>query len=218
MFMNVEFESVSLISNYKKLNEKSYLIKANISFYSGRTYLIKGSIDKYMLGPLLMGYIEPTFGTIKVGEYILKRGKYLKNIKDYRKNIAYLPFDYNEMFNYKLVNNIFKEALYNFKYKTIEDDKLVMEIIENTGCYLDYKKEKLENLDSITRYKLYLASILIYDPQIIILEKIINDEKIMNYLNYLAHEKNKIVIFVGNYKIPVDNTYVINNHILSEVK
>ncbi len=214
--MNIKFEEISLIKNYRMINEEAYLIKANASFESGKTYLIKGDNEKYLLGKLIMNFIEPTFGTIYIGKFILQRGKYYRNIKNLRRHIAYLPFDYDEKFNYKLVNNIFKESLYNYDYQTDKDDELVEDIINKTGCYLDYKNEKLENLNSITRYKLYLASLLIINPDIIIVEKIINDEKIKNYLNQLAHEEGKTVIFVGNYNMKVDKTYIVKNKRLEE--
>lgn len=214
----IKFNDVSLIKNYRLINEEKYFIKLNITFEDGKIYLIKGDDSKYLIGKLIMNFIEPTFGTIEVLDYKLKRNRYIKNINNLRCHIGYLPFDYDDKFNYHLVNNIFKESLYNYNYQTEKDDELVENIIANTGCYLDYKKEKLENLDSITRYKLYLASILIHDPQIIIIEKIINDEKIKNYLEKLAHQEGKIVIFVGNYKMNVDKTYVINNYSASEVE
>ena len=214
----LKFNDVSLIKNYRLINEKKYFIKLNMTFEDGKMYLIKGDDSKYLIGKLIMNFIEPTFGTIEVLDYELKRNRYLKNINNLRRHIGYLPFDYDDKFNYHLVNNIFKESLYNYNYQTEKDDELVENIIANTGCYLDYKKEKLENLDSITRYKLYLASILIHNPQIIIIEKIINDEKIKNYLEKLAHQEGKIIIFVGNYKMNVDKTYVINNYSVSEVE
>ena len=216
--MNIEFEDVSLIKNYRLINEEKYFIKLNLKFTPGNMYLIKGDNSKYLLGKLIMNFIEPTFGNIKVGKFSLRRNKYISNINDLRKHIAYLPYDYDEKFNYQTVNNIFKESLYNYGYKTEEDDALVEDIIEKTGCYLDYKQEKLSNLDSITRYKLYLASLLIINPDIIIVEKVINNDKLNEYFAKLAHEENKIVIFIGNYKMPVDKTYVINNGIVNEVE
>lgn len=217
MHMNIEFKEVSVIDNYRQINQKDYLIKANIIFEEGKTYLIKGEEAKYLLGRLIFNFEVPTFGQIIVGDYEIKRGKRIKNIKKYRQNIAYLPQDYENKFNYKTVNNIFKEALYNYNYFKEKDNELVEYIIDKTGCYLDYKHELLENINSIQKYKLYLASILIYDPKIIILEKVINDEKIMNYLNYLCKEKNRTIIYIGEYNLPVDKTYVINNKLINEV-
>ena len=217
MHMNIEFKEVSVIDNYRQINQKDYLIKANIIFEEGKTYLIKGEEAKYLLGRLIFNFEVPTFGQIIVGDYEIKRGKRIKNIKKYRQNIAYLPQDYENKFNYKTVNNIFKEALYNYNYFKEKDNELVEYIIDKTGCYLDYKQELLKNINSIQKYKLYLASILIYDPKIIILEKVINDEKIMNYLNYLCKEKNRTIIYIGEYNLPVDKTYVINNKLINEV-
>lgn len=217
MFMNIKFNDVSLIKNYKLLFQENFLIHVNMNFEPGKIYLIKGDNSKYMIGKLLMNFIDPTFGTIEIDNFILKRGKFQRHIMDLRKKVAYLPYDYEEKFNYKLVNNIFKESLYNYDYNTYKDNELVEEIIDKTGCYLDYKKEKLKNLNSIQKYKLYLSSILIYKPDIIIVEKIINDDKINEYFKELAYKENKTIIFVGNYNMAVDKTYVINNAEVSEV-
>ena len=207
----IKFNDVSLIKNYRMINEKDYFIKLNLSFERGKMYLIKGDESIYYISKLIMNFIEPTFGTIKVLDFELKRGRFINNIQDLRKHIAYLPYDYDEKFNYKMVNNIFKESLYNYDYNIDKDDELVEDIISKTGCYLDYKKEKLANLNSITRYKLYLASLLIMNPDVIIIEKYINDEKIKAYLNDLVYKNDKTVIFVGNYNLKVDKTYVIKN-------
>lgn len=207
----IKFNDVSLINNYKMINQEDFFIKLNFTFEEGKMYLIKGDKSIYFLSKLIMNFIEPTFGTINVLDFELKRNRYIRDIKELRKNIACLPYDYEEKFNYKTVNNIFKESLYNYNYNTDKDDELVEDIINNTGCYLDYKTEKLQNLDSITRYKLYLASLLIMNPKIIIIEKYINDDKIKSYLEYLVYKEKKTVIFVGNYNLKVDKVYVIKD-------
>ena len=217
MLMNIKFDDVSYIKNYRQPNQENYLIRANMLFEEGKSYLVRGDNTKYILGRLIYNFIEPTFGEIRIGSYILKRGKRLKNIKKFRQNIAYLPYDYESKFNYKTVNNIFKEGLYNYNYKINEADSLVENIIDKTGCYLDYKKELVANLNSIQKYKLYIAGLLITNPKVIILEKIINDDKINDYLEELKNEQKITIIYIGNYKRTVDKSYVINNGIVSEV-
>lgn len=215
--MNIKFDDVSYIKNYRQPNQENYLIRANMLFEEGKSYLVRGDNTKYILGRLIYNFIEPTFGEIRIGSYILKRGKRLKNIKKFRQNIAYLPYDYESKFNYKTVNNIFKEGLYNYNYRINEADSLVENIIDKTGCYLDYKKELVANLNSIQKYKLYLAGLLITNPKVIILEKIINDDKINDYLEELKNEQKITIIYIGNYKRTVDKSYVINSGIVSEV-
>lgn len=215
--MNIKFDDVSYIKNYRQPNQENYLIRANMLFEEGKSYLLRGDNNKYILGRLIYNFVEPTFGEIRIGSYILKRGKRIINIKKFRQNIAYLPYDYESKFNYKTVNNIFKEGLYNYNYRINEADSLVENIIDKTGCYLDYKKELVANLNSIQKYKLYLAGLLITNPKVIILEKIINDDKINDYLEELKNEQKITIIYIGNYKRTVDKSYVINNGIVSEV-
>lgn len=215
--MNIKFDDVSYIKNYRQPNQENYLIRANMVFEEGKSYLLRGDNTKYILGRLIYNFVEPTFGEIRIGSYILKRGKRIINIKKFRQNIAYLPYDYESKFNYKTVNNIFKEGLYNYNYRINEADSLVENIIDKTGCYLDYKKELVANLNSIQKYKLYLAGLLITNPKVIILEKIINDDKINDYLEELKNKQKITIIYIGNYKKIVDKSYVINNGIVSEV-
>lgn len=217
MLMNIKFDDVSYIKNYRQPNQENYLIRANMLFEEGKSYLVRGDNTKYILGRLIYNFVEPTFGEIRIGSYILKRGKRIINIKKFRQNIAYLPYDYESKFNYKTVNNIFKEGLYNYNYRINEADSLVENIIDKTGCYLDYKKELVANLNSIQKYKLYLAGLLITNPKVIILEKIINDDKINDYLEELKNKHKITIIYIGNYKKIVDKSYVINNGIVSEV-
>lgn len=215
--MNIKFDDVSYIKNYRQPNQENYLIRANMLFEEGKSYLLRGDNTKYILGRLIYNFVEPTFGEIRIGSYILKRGKRIINIKKFRQNIAYLPYDYESKFNYKTVNNIFKEGLYNYNYRINEADSLVENIIDKTGCYLDYKKELVANLNSIQKYKLYLAGLLITNPKVIILEKIINDDKINDYLEELKNKQKITIIYIGNYKRTVDKSYVINTGIVSEV-
>lgn len=215
--MNIKFDDVSYIKNYRQPNQENYLIRANMLFEEGKSYLLRGDNTKYILGRLIYNFVEPTFGEIRIGSYILKRGKRIINIKKFRQNIAYLPYDYESKFNYKTVNNIFKEGLYNYNYRINEADSLVENIIDKTGCYLDYKKELVANLNSIQKYKLYLAGLLITNPKVIILEKIINDDKINDYLEELKNKQKITIIYIGNYKKIVDKSYVINSGIVSEV-
>lgn len=215
--MNIKFDDVSYIKNYRQPNQENYLIRANMLFEEGKSYLLRGDNTKYILGRLIYNFVEPTFGEIRIGSYILKRGKRIINIKKFRQNIAYLPYDYESKFNYKTVNNIFKEGLYNYNYRINEADSLVENIIDKTGCYLDYKKELVANLNSIQKYKLYLVGLLITNPKVIILEKIINDDKINDYLEELKNKQKITIIYIGNYKKIVDKSYVINNGIVSEV-
>lgn len=215
--MNIKFDDVSYIKNYRQPNQENYLIRADMLFEEGKSYLLRGDNTKYILGRLIYNFVEPTFGEIRIGSYILKRGKRIINIKKFRQNIAYLPYDYESKFNYKTVNNIFKEGLYNYNYRINEADSLVENIIDKTGCYLDYKKELVANLNSIQKYKLYLAGLLITNPKVIILEKIINDDKINDYLEELKNKQKITIIYIGNYKKIVDKSYVINNGIVSEV-
>lgn len=215
--MNIKFDDVSYIKNYRQPNQENYLIRANMLFEEGKSYLLRGDNTKYILGRLIYNFVEPTFGEIRIGSYILKRGKRIINIKKFRQNIAYLPYDYESKFNYKTVNNIFKEGLYNYNYRINEADSLVENIIDKTGCYLDYKKELVANLNSIQKYKLYLAGLLITNPKVIILEKIINDDKINDYLEELKNKQKITIIYIGNYKRTVDKSYVINSGIVSEV-
>lgn len=217
MLMNIKFDDVSYIKNYRQPNQENYLIRANMLFEEGKSYLLRGDNTKYILGRLIYNFVEPTFGEIRIGSYILKRGKRIINIKKFRQNIAYLPYDYESKFNYKTVNNIFKEGLYNYNYRINEADSLVENIIDKTGCYLDYKKELVANLNSIQKYKLYLAGLLITNPKVIILEKIINDDKINDYLEELKNKQKITIIYIGNYKKIVDKSYVINSGIVSEV-
>ena len=217
MLMNIKFDDVSYIKNYRQPNQENYLIRANMLFEEGKSYLLRGDNTKYILGRLIYNFVEPTFGEIRIGSYILKRGKRIINIKKFRQNIAYLPYDYESKFNYKTVNNIFKEGLYNYNYRINEADSLVENIIDKTGCYLDYKKELVANLNSIQKYKLYLAGLLITNPKVIILEKIINDDKINDYLEELKNKQKITIIYIGNYKRTVDKSYVINSGIVSEV-
>ena len=214
----IKFDNVTLIDNYRLINEKVHFIKSNLSFEEGIVHLIKGNNSKYLIGKLLMGFITPSFGKIIVDNFTVIHNRFPRNLKQMRKKIGYIPYDFDWMFNYKTVNNNLKEILYNYKYEIEIADEKCKRILEKVGLFGDYKIAKMNELSSINRYRLYLASVLIHDPDIIIIERYINDPDIKKLLFELAHEHKKTVILIGNYKIKADKLWQLSNNELKEVE
>ena len=213
----IKFNDVTLIDNYRMINETIHFIKANISFDEGSIHLIKGDNSKYLIGKLLMGFILPSFGKIDINKYSITHNSNLKIFNNIRQIIGYLPYNFDIKFNYHTVNNNLKEILYNYNYDVKQADKKCEEVLEKVGLFGDYKKAQIKDLNSINKYRLYLASILIHNPDIILVERYINDPDIKNTLINLAHNEKKIVIIVGNYNINVDREYIVNNNEFKEV-
>lgn len=215
--MDIKFNEVTLIDNYKDFNENVHFIKISPLFKSKSISVIKGDNSKYMISKLIMGFISPTFGTIDIGDLTLKRINKPSTVHEVRRKIGYLPYDFNNMFNYESVNNNLKELLYNYGYKTQEADKQCEKVLDMVGLYGDYKNAQIKDLNTINKYRLYLASILIHDPDIIILERFINDVEIKKLLQKLAHEQNKLIIIIGNYNNVGDKEYILGNNGIKEV-
>ena len=55
--MNIKFDDVSYIKNYRQPNQENYLIRANMLFEEGKSYLVRGDNTKYILGRLIYNRI-----------------------------------------------------------------------------------------------------------------------------------------------------------------
>lgn len=215
--MLVEFNDVSLVENIGTYQEKVLFNHIHFKCLPNEVTLIKGDSAIYKIGRLILNFIKPTLGQVIVGDYHLSSNTLIKDIKNYRANIGYLPYEYDEMFNYEQVNNILKEALYQYDFKTEDASLLAQDILNEVGLYIDFTKHSLKEFKSIDRYRLFLASILIYDPQVVILEQVIFDYKIKELIEKLK-SKNKTVILIGNYNVECDKTFVVSDGLVREVK
>lgn len=202
--MEITFNNVTYKENVRTPLEKTYLKNFSYTFTSGKVYSIIGDSDsgKEKIGLLINAVNKPLIGTIKIGKY-LNDGKYIKNINGLRMNVGYLKGNPNEFLFNKIVKSELEFGLKYFKYKLNKKNIRISEALKLVGLNEEYLKRRIDSLNISEKKKVSLASILIFNPGVIILEEpsiFLNyrdNEKLIKLIKLLKDKYNKTIILIS---------------------
>lgn len=202
--MEINFNNVTYKENVRTPLEKTYLKNFSYTFTSGKVYSIIGDSDsgKEKIGLLINAVNKPLIGTIKIGKY-LNDGKYIKNINGLRMNVGYLKENPNEFLFNKIVKSELEFGLKYFKYKLNKKNIRISEALKLVGLNEEYLKRRIDSLNISEKKKVSLASILIFNPSVIILEEpslFLNyrdNEKLIKLIKLLKDKYNKTIILIS---------------------
>jgi energy-coupling factor transporter ATP-binding protein EcfA2 len=202
--MEITFNNVTYKENVRTPLEKTYLKNFSYTFTSGKVYSIIGDSDsgKEKIGLLINAVNKPLIGTIKIGKY-LNDGKYIKNINSLRMNVGYLKENPNEFLFNKIVKSELEFGLKYFKYKLNKKNIRISEALKLVGLNEEYLKRRIDSLNISEKKKVSLASILIFNPGVIILEEpsiFLNyrdNEKLIKLIKLLKDKYNKTIILIS---------------------
>lgn len=202
--MEITFNNVTYKENVRTLLEKTYLKNFSYTFTSGKVYSIIGDSDsgKEKIGLLINAVNKPLIGTIKIGKY-LNDGKYIKNINGLRMNVGYLKENPNEFLFNKIVKSELEFGLKYFKYKLNKKNIRISEALKLVGLNEEYLKRRIDSLNISEKKKVSLASILIFNPSVIIIEEpsiFLNyrdNEKLIKLIKLLKDKYNKTIILIS---------------------
>lgn len=202
--MEITFNNVTYKENVRTPLEKTYLKNFSYTFTSGKVYSIIGDGDsgKEKIGLLINAVNKPLIGTIKIGKY-LNDGKYIKNVNGLRMNVGYLKENPNEFLFNKTVKSELEFGLKYFKYKLNKKNIRISEALKLIGLNEEYLKRRIDSLNISEKKKVSLASILIFNPSVIILEEpsmFLNyrdNEKLIKLIKLLKDKYNKTIILIS---------------------
>lgn len=202
--MEITFNNVTYKENVRTPLEKTYLKNFSYTFKSGKVYSIIGDSDsgKEKIGLLINAVNKPLIGTIKIGKY-LNDGKYIKNINGLRMNVGYLKENPNEFLFNKIVKSELEFGLKYFKYKLNKKNIRISEALKLVGLNEEYLKRRIDSLNISEKKKVSLASILIFNPSVIIIEEpsiFLNyrdNEKLIKLIKLLKDKYNKTIILIS---------------------
>lgn len=200
--MELEFVNVTYKENVRTLLEKTYINNFSYKFSEGKVYSIIGSTTsgKEKLPLLINAVNKPYTGIIKIGEFI-NDGKYIKNINKLRMNVGYIKENPNEfLFNKRVIDELNFGIKY-FKYKLNKQSIRIQEALTLVGLTEDYLYKEVNSLSLNEKKRLSIASSLIFNPSIIVLE-----EPIM-FLTY--KDKEKLIKLIHTLKTKYKKTIII---------
>lgn len=83
-------------------------------------------------------------------------------------------FSFDDM-NYGTVEEFIKEKSLKYKYKVIDIDKRIHEILKMVGLEYSILKESVFNISKSEKTKVILSQILLYNPELIVLDNIMEE-------------------------------------------
>ena len=227
--MEIIFNKLSYIENRKSAREIKYLDDVNIVIDQGSIVGFVG--DKLgIIGKLLLVLKRPSSGEIRLNNTIIKRSSHIDNINVIRKNIGFVYNNYNKLFLEPSVLKEISNTMKNYAYKTENVVKHVVQSLRIVGLDETYLDRDPNELSSIEKKKVELATIISYNPEVIVLD---NFDRGLTYRDKeyfrklflkLKNKYNKTIILITNnveflFDI-VDDVHVIykSKLVLSEGK
>jgi energy-coupling factor transporter ATP-binding protein EcfA2 len=196
--MEIKFDKVNF--TYKKINycEHEVLKNINIKLKAGKINAIvgKSGSGKTTLLELITGILKPTTGKVLIDE---KKIDNLNNAFD----IGYVSQD-NNQFLQKTVKDELEMLLKLYNYKLKEKKKRINDSLIMVGLNEKYLNLNINNLSSGEKKKLALASALILNPSILIIDEPVigldrkTKEELKKIFRILKTRYNKTIIFVSN--------------------
>lgn len=217
--MEIIFNKLCYIQNKNTSSERKYFEDVDLKIDSGS---IVGFIheDLSILGYMLMGIKRPSKGELVIGDVKIKRNTHISNINMLRRQIGFV-YDNKMKYNCDTVKDEIKEHMKNFGYKTKNVTKHIVDSLRLVGFDETYLTRDPKTLSFTEQKKLQLASIMSYNPEVIVLENfergLISREReyFRKLFLKLKNKFNKTIILIGTdltfmFDI-VDKVHVINN-------
>lgn len=219
--MEIKFEKVNFIYQPNTPLAKEVLQNINITIPENKISAIIGrsGSGKTTLIQLMNGLLKPTSGKIKILDFTLEQKS--QNLKSLHKQVGFLFQFPEEQFFHETVEQEIGFAVDSFQYRIDEKEKRIKESLLLVGLNESYLKRDPLTLSNGEKRKVALASILIYNPKIIILDEPtigLDEESKKSFLKLfrmLKKRYHKTIIIVSHdveflHKF-VDYIFVLNN-------
>ena len=217
--MEVKFNNVYYTYNEKTPLSKLVLGDINTTFKEGTINGIIGrsGSGKTTMIELINALILPTKGNIMVGSKVISRTRKIKNINNLRYRIG-LVFQYpEEQFFCKTVKEEIEFGMKYFKKNVKSIEKHVSDALLMVGLDDSYLTRNPYTLSSGEMRKVAIASILAFNPKIVILDEPTigldnsSKENLIKIIKLLKNRYHKTVIIVSN---DTDMLHKISDHIV----
>ena len=202
--MEIKFENVDFA--YDKINYKKceILNDINLQFKKG---MINGIVGKSGSGKTTLielsdALLIPTNGKIKIGDYIIEKDKKINNLNDIHFHIGYVFECPEEEF---FGNTVKAELAFGMEindFKTSEIETRVKEALMMVGLKESYLDKNPFELSNGEKRLVAIASALIYNPDILILDEptigldTIGKKNLIKIIRTLKKRYGKTIIIV----------------------
>ncbi len=202
--MEVKFENVSFVINRKTPLEKTILKDVSFDLKDNLIYAFIGNSNsgKTAVAELVDALVRPTKGKVIVGDYI-NDGRRIKKINNLRFDVGYVFKNPYDMFFNKTVKKEIEFGMKYFKYKLKKVKLRVVDALKMVGLDEDYLNKKVNELTLSEAKKVALASIIVFNPKIIILDEPTiglnsrDKKELIRFLKLMKEKYNKTIIILS---------------------
>lgn len=217
--MEIRYNNVGYTYNPKTKIKKVALKNISTEIIEGKVTALIGrsGSGKTTMVEMIDALLFPTVGNLIVDTDKINKDAEIKNINKLRKKIGYIfQFPEEQFFNLTVKKEI-EFGLKNFRYRTDELDKHISAALKMVGLddtYLDRDPFKLSNGE---KRKVAIASILAYNPKVIIFDEptigLDYDSKtnLIKIIRMLKTRYNKTIIIISH---DVDFIHLISDHVI----
>lgn len=194
--MEIKLNDVSYTYDKVNYQKKEVLKNINLSFLEGKITGIvgKSGSGKTTMLELIDGLLLPSSGTIQVGDFLLEKGKKIKNINDLRFQVGLVfQFPEDQIFN-DTVKEELEMGLKFYQYKLDQIEQRTLDALKMVGLDVSYLNKNPMDLSSGERRKVALASILMINPEVLILDEPtigLDPESKKNFIKLIRILKNR---------------------------
>ncbi|HIS90416.1 MAG TPA: ATP-binding cassette domain-containing protein [Candidatus Faecisoma merdavium] len=204
--MEVKFNHVFYVYNEKTPLSKMVLGDINTTFKEGKITGIMGKSGsgKTTLIELINALIIPTKGNIQVGSRVISKTRKIKNINNLRYKIGLVFQVPEEQFFCKTVKEEIEFGMKYFKKSVKSIEKHVSDALIMMGLDDSYLNRNPFTLSSGEMRKVAIASVLAFNPKIIILDEPTigldnkSKENLIKIIKLLKNRYKKTIIVVSN--------------------
>ena len=206
--MEVKFEEVSYTYTDKASNQSNILNNVNLSFKEGKiTSLIgKSGSGKTTLAELSNALILPTDGKVNIGKYLVTKVGTEKdcNINTIRINVGLVfQFPEEQFFNMTVRDEV-AFGMKFFNYRMSEMEKRTIDALRMVGLDEEYLDRNPFTLSNGEKRKVAIASILVFNPKVIILDE--------PTIGLDASSKKNLFQLIRKLKVRYKKTVVLISH------
>ena len=204
--MEVKFNHIFYVYNEKTPLSKMVLGDINTTFKEGKITGIMGKSGsgKTTLIELINALIIPTKGNIQVGSRVISKTRKIKNINNLRYKIGLVFQVPEEQFFCKTVKEEIEFGMKYFKKSVKSIEKHVSDALIMMGLDDSYLNRNPFTLSSGEMRKVAIASVLAFNPKLIILDEPTigldnkSKENLIKIIKLLKNRYKKTIIVVSN--------------------
>ena len=218
--MEIVFDKVTFIINKKTPLEKTILTNVSFSILEPGIYSFIGPSNsgKTAIADLINALIYPNKGKVRIGRFV-NDGKKIRYINKLRSQTGYVFKNPYDMFINKTVEKEIEYGMKHFKYKNTSQLR-INDALKLVGLDESYLELNPLDLSLVNAKKVALASVLAYNPSIIILDEYtsglshVDKEELLRLLRVLKTKYRKTIILLSKdtnfcYKI-TDRVFLMN--------